>query len=139
MRLAAADAVQEVCQDCLPDAACATTSGWNWMPIQPLLVAPSPRLASCRCAASARSPAGSWVIASPWLIQTGKLVGQVGEESAQPGGRADTIAWPYSRLLAGRDLAAELVGEQLHAVADPEDRQAAAEHEARVAAARPAS
>ena len=62
------------------------------------------------------------MIESPWLIQTGC-------SRSMPSNRPSsavivTVAGPYSRWSAGSDLAAQLVGHQLRAVADAEDGDA---------------
>ena len=74
--------------------------------------------------AVALKPAGSRVIESPWLIQTGCSVPRPAS-SRSP--RADgQDGRPVLALWGAHDVAAQLDGHELGAVADAQDRQAAA-------------
>ena len=102
-----------------------TTSGWNWMPY--------------RFRSGASRPANG--VESVWAV-AGKPSGRRGDRVAvaHPDGLLAldarrtapssavivTVAGPYSRLVVGQDVAAELAGHELGAVADAEDRDAAA-------------
>ena len=66
--------------------------------------------------ASGWKPSGGDTIESPWLIQTGCSL-------AMPRNRPSSVviemtAGPYSRFVAGNDVAAQVMGHQLQAVAD---------------------
>ena len=108
---------------CLPCGVC-TTSGWNWMPMRPRVVRHRRDTASCRSGRATWKPGGSCVMRSPWDIQTG-IDGGRPAKSGDSTSPWLTTAWPYSRWSDGDDLAAELVREELHAVADAEHGQAA--------------
>ena len=82
------------------------------------------RRASSRSGRWRGSPPGRRVIESPWLIQTGCSRSM---PVNRPSSRVIcTVAGPYSRLAGRQDVAAQLEGHQLGAVADPEHGQAAA-------------
>ena len=69
-----------------------------------------------------RKPGGGRTIESPWLIQTGCSRSM---PAKSPSASVNvTVAGPYSRLLDGSDLAAQLVGHELQPVADAEHRDA---------------
>ena len=69
-----------------------------------------------------RKPSGSRVIESPWLIQTG--CSRSSPANSPSSAVIVTLAGPYSRWSAA-DVAAELAGHQLRAVADAQDGDAA--------------
>ena len=102
-----------------------TTSGWNWMPYRfGGRGRPGRRTGVDSVWAVAWKPSGRRVIESPWLIQTGC-------SRSRPANRSSsrviwTVAGPYSRLRRGQDVAAQLEGHHLGAVADPEDGEPAA-------------
>ena len=75
------------------------------------------------CAVDAK-PSGSRVIESPWLIQTGCSRSKPGEQAVLRGDR--DVRRAVLALGGRQDVAAELVRHQLRAVADAEDRDAAA-------------
>ena len=101
-----------------------TTSGWNWMPYRLRDGSTRPANGVESVWAVERKPSGSRVIESPWLIQTGW-------SRSRPVNRPSsavivTVAGPYSRFAVGQDVATELEGHELGAVADAEDGDAAA-------------
>ena len=116
-RLEAGDADDEVAQDVAPRGVC-TTSGWNWIPYRLRSGAAEAgerrRVGLGRRPEALRQPRDRVAVAHPDRLLR-----------SMPANRPSsavivTLAGPYSR---GRrqDVAAELVGHQLGAVADPED------------------
>ena len=76
-----------------------TTSGWNWIAYRPRAGSARPAKGVDGVWAVAAKPAGSRVIESPWLIQTGW-------SRSRPAKRRSsavivTVAGPYSRWVAG--------------------------------------
>ena len=107
-----------------PCGVCAT-SGWNWMPYRCRdVVDEAGERASSRSGRWRWKPSGSAVIESPWLIQTGCVRSS---PTNSPSSVADRDRRRAVLALRRRlDVAAELVGHELGAVADAEDGQPAA-------------
>ena len=101
-----------------------TTSGWNWIPYRLRAGASRPANGVDSVCAVAWNPSGMRVIESPWLIQTGWSRSMPHEQRVVPGDLDCRRA-----VLAARgrgDVAAQLQGHQLGAVADAQHREPAA-------------
>ena len=100
-----------------------TTSGWNWMPYRLREASTRPANGVESVWAVAWKPSGRREIESPWLIQTGCSRSMPGEQRPSVGGDAD-VGRAVLAVVERDDVATELVGHQLGAVADAEDGDA---------------
>ena len=101
-----------------------TTSGWNCTAqIAALRVLEGGHGRVGRRSRSAMKPSGTSVTASKWLIHTSCSAGMMPSSSVDaPVEAASAVARPYSPRMPAADGAAELLRDQLRAVADAEDR-----------------
>ena len=100
-----------------------TTSGWNCTPQILREALSSAATGASAVEAVATKPSGAWVTASKWLIHTSCVDGQVVQQLRRAVGDLE-LGPAVLAAHAPTDLAAELLGDQLGAVADAEDRDA---------------